>query len=244
MRIYGLVPARSGSKGLPDKNIKPIAGHPLFAYSISFGQALGLERVIVSTDSPRYAEIAKAYGADCPVLRGAAASSDTAMEYDILEDLDRTFGPAGIPLPDLWVVLRPVTPFRDLEHTRTAIARMVEDPTIDSVQFVVSADPRMHAIGPDGRLIRSAVGWDHSRSKMRRGEFPKLYNTYGTEICRHEMWREHRRWYLGRALAVPSHAITGQDVDDLDDFEIVRSLIEATPQSDVVARHTYMPRRV
>ena len=68
MRVYALVPARSGSKGLPDKNIQDIGGHPLMAYAIAFGRELGIDRVIVSTDSERYAEIARIYGADCPVV--------------------------------------------------------------------------------------------------------------------------------------------------------------------------------
>ena len=83
MRVYALIPARSGSRGVPDKNIREIAGHPLLAYSIAFAQKIKFERIIVSTDSPLYQKIAVSYGADCPYLRGADASSHTAMEEDI-----------------------------------------------------------------------------------------------------------------------------------------------------------------
>ena len=107
MRAYALIPARSGSKGLPDKNVLPIAGHPLLAYSVAFGKRIPVERVPLSTDSPRYAEIGRAYGAEIPGLRGPTASGDTAMEEDILADLDTALPARGIPLPDIWVWLKP-----------------------------------------------------------------------------------------------------------------------------------------
>jgi CMP-N,N'-diacetyllegionaminic acid synthase len=241
MRIYGLVPARSGSKGLPDKNIRPIAGHPLLAYAIAFGKALGLERVIVSTDSVRYAEIARAYGGECPVLRSAAASADTAMEEDILADLDRTLEPAGVPLPDLWVWLRPTAPFRSLDLTHAAIKRVVDDPSVEAVQFAVVSDPRLHTMAEDGRLDPWTPDWNRKRTKMRRTEFPPVYAAHNVDVSRHQVWREQGQLYLGRPLAAIGPAITGLDIDDLDSFDVVRSLIEAKPMSDVVARHIQMP---
>ena len=70
MRSIAIIPARSGSKGLPDKNIKPLNGKPLLAYSIEAALASGMfDAVHVSTDSERYADIARQYGADEPFLR-------------------------------------------------------------------------------------------------------------------------------------------------------------------------------
>ena len=79
MRSIAIIPARSGSKGLPDKNIKPLNGKPLLAYSIEAALASGMfDTVHVSTDAEHYAGIARQYGADEPFLRSAEASSDTA----------------------------------------------------------------------------------------------------------------------------------------------------------------------
>ena len=69
MKIYAIVPARSGSRGLPDKNIKVLAGKPLIAYSIDFAKRLGVDRIFCSTDSKEYACIAKTHGAEVPFLR-------------------------------------------------------------------------------------------------------------------------------------------------------------------------------
>src|ERR1700759_1679759 len=111
MLVYALIMARSGSKGVPDKNIRDVAGHPLLAYSIAFARKLGIDRIIVSTDSTVYQEIALQYGAECPYLRGAQASSDTAMDEDILADLRDNLPRFGISMPDLWVRLKPTSPF-------------------------------------------------------------------------------------------------------------------------------------
>ena len=85
MRSIAIIPARSGSKGLPDKNIKPLNGKPLLAYSIEAALASGMfDTVHVSTDSERYAGIARQYGADEPFLRSAETSSDTASSEDAI----------------------------------------------------------------------------------------------------------------------------------------------------------------
>jgi len=80
MRAYAMIPARSGSKGVPDKNIKEIDGHPLLSYAVAFGLKLGVDKVIVSTDSQKYADIALSYGAEVPCLRSPEASGDGARE--------------------------------------------------------------------------------------------------------------------------------------------------------------------
>src|ERR1700686_354283 len=100
MNVYALIPARSGSKGLPDKNIREIDGHPLIAYSIAFARKLTIDRIIVSTDSDTYRKIALRYGGECPYLRGAAASSDTANWQDIIADLAANLPAISIPLHD------------------------------------------------------------------------------------------------------------------------------------------------
>lgn len=238
MRAYALIPARSGSKGLPDKNILPVAGHPLLAYSVAFGKAIPVERVILSTDSPHYAAIGRAYGAECPALRGAAASGDTAMEEDILADLDATLPGLGIPLPDVWVWLKPTCPFRDPAAVAMALEVLRERPDVDAVRIVTEADARLHRINPQGFLEPADATWDPTRSKMRRSEFPKVYQPFNLEVFRHAGWRERGALFMGRRIhPIVLARITGLDVDDRDGFELIRTLIEATPRPDIVRRH-------
>ena len=92
MRVYSsLIPARSGSKGLPDKNIASNRRSSAFGVLDRFRKKLPIDRVIVSLNSNIYQRIATRYGAECPYLRGPKASSDIAMEEDILADLNEIF---------------------------------------------------------------------------------------------------------------------------------------------------------
>mgnify|MGYP000956410186 CR=1 FL=1 len=85
MNIYAVIPARSGSKGLPDKNIKIIDERPLIDFSIVFAKKIpSVTRIFCSTDSKEYAAIARTCGAEVPFLRSQEAASDNAMEQHIL----------------------------------------------------------------------------------------------------------------------------------------------------------------
>ncbi|MEM7695758.1 MAG: acylneuraminate cytidylyltransferase family protein [Pseudomonadota bacterium] len=234
MITYALVPARSGSKGLPDKNIRPIDGHPLLAYSIAFGRALDIDRVIVSTDSEEYAEIARSYGATCPYLRGPKASSDTAMEEDILEDLKANLPKHGIEMPDIWVRLKPTNPFRSVSSVRRAIQMLKDDPTVSSVRIVSPEDSRLWTINEEGFFV-PLVKWDENRSVMRRSEHPKAYSPFNLDVFRHKNWLKLGPAYMGKRIRpVVEHKITGLDINDLDDFSIVKAMIEARPRPRIV----------
>jgi CMP-N-acetylneuraminic acid synthetase len=243
MRAYALIPARSGSQGLPDKNILPAAGHPMLAYSVAFASRIPVERILLSTDSPRYAPIGRAYGAETPGLRGPAASGHTAMEEDILADLDAALPRHGIPLPDIWVWLKPTCPFRDAEAVAAAIALLRDRPEVVSVRLVSEADARLHRINEEGWLEPLLESWDPARSKMRRSEFPKVYQPFNLEIFRHEGWRRRGALFMGRRIhPIVLPRITGLDVDDLDGFELIRTLLEARPRPELIARHVPLPQ--
>ncbi|MCZ6666582.1 MAG: acylneuraminate cytidylyltransferase family protein, partial [Gammaproteobacteria bacterium] len=109
--IVALIPARSGSKRVLDKNVKVLGGHPLIAYTIAAARASGaFGAVIVSTDSPGYAEIARHYGAEVPGLRSSEISSATSPDIEwvhyTLELLK-----AGGRMFDCFSILRPTSPF-------------------------------------------------------------------------------------------------------------------------------------
>ncbi len=107
-----LIPARSGSKRVPDKNIRSLAGHPLIAYSISAAlQSEIFKAVIVSTDSERYAEIARHYGAEVPFMRPSEYSGDTAPDIEWVEYTLKRLAAEG-RLYDCFCILRPTNPFR------------------------------------------------------------------------------------------------------------------------------------
>lgn len=88
MENIAIIPARSGSKGLPDKNIIDFCGHPLIYYTIKAAQESGcFDEIMVSTDSSKYAKIAKMYGANVPFLRSEKMSSDNARSWDTVREV-------------------------------------------------------------------------------------------------------------------------------------------------------------
>ena len=244
MRVYAYIMARSGSKGVPHKNIREVAGHPLLAYSVAFAKKAGVERIIVSTDSSHYREIALAYGAECPYLRGAKASSDTALDEDILADFEENLPQHGIDLPDIWVRLKPTTPFRTVASVEAAIAVLSSDPTIDSVRIVSEADARLQVINADGFLEPLLPSWDPTRSVIRRSELPQAYKPFNLHVFRHCVWRERGALYMGRRVKpIVEHKITGIDIDDQDDFDLVKALIEITPRPAILEPFIHDPVR-
>lgn len=239
--VYALIPARSGSKGLPHKNILDVDGHPLIAYSIAFARKAGVDRVIVSTDSEQYRAIALRYGAECPMLRGEAASNDAAREEDVLADLAANLPQHSIPLPDIWVWLKPVNPFRSIETVKHALRILLERSDVDSVRIVSEADARLHAVNAEGYLAPYGPGWDPRLSKMPRTRFPKVYFPYNLEVFRHQGWAERYANFMGsRIVPIVAPRITGFDVDDGETFEIVKALVEMRPRPDFVAKHIHL----
>lgn len=120
MRIIAIIPARSGSKGLKDKNIKELNGKPMMAYTIEAANSCGIfDCVHVSTDSEKYADIARKYGADVPFLRSQEMSSDTADSWDaVLEVLNRY---KGLEKEfDMVTLLQPTSPIRTGEDIKNA----------------------------------------------------------------------------------------------------------------------------
>lgn len=112
MRNLAIIPARSGSKGLKDKNIKLLNGKPLLAYSIEAALNSNLfDEIHVSTDSRVYADIALKYGAKVPFLRSLESSTDNASSWDVVREVIHRYKQEGIDF-DMVTLLQPTTPLR------------------------------------------------------------------------------------------------------------------------------------
>ncbi len=112
MKNIAIIPARSGSKGLPDKNIKLLAGKPLLAYSIEAAAGAEIfDEIMVSTDSEMYGEVARKWGASVPFLRSRENSSDTASSWEAVEEVLRRYEEQG-RFFDTFCLLQPTSPLR------------------------------------------------------------------------------------------------------------------------------------
>ena len=122
MKNIALIPARSGSKGVKHKNIKILQGFPLLAYSIAAAKMTqGIDRVIVTTDSKKYADIAKKYGAETPFLRPKLISKNKSSDLEFFEHCIEWLIVNENYVPDNIIHLRPTTPIRDPKLVSEAI---------------------------------------------------------------------------------------------------------------------------
>ena len=121
MKNIAIIPARSGSKGLKDKNIRNLCGKPLLSYSIKAAEESDIfDEIMVSTDSELYAAIAREYGASVPFLRSGATSSDTAGSWDVvMEVLDNYKQLRGWTFDNV-CLLQPTSPLRTAEDIKNA----------------------------------------------------------------------------------------------------------------------------
>ena len=134
--FIALIPARSGSKRVPDKNIRRLQGHPLLAYTIAAALSSGVfARVVVSTDSPAYAEIARYYGAEVPFLRPAEIAGDLSPDIEWVEYTLARLGETGAAF-DCFSILRPTSPFRQAETIRRARDVFLADAGADSLRAI------------------------------------------------------------------------------------------------------------
>jgi CMP-N,N'-diacetyllegionaminic acid synthase len=156
-----LIPARSGSKRVPHKNITKLNGHPLIAYTICAARDSDVfDAVIVSTDSLEYAEVARHYGAEVPFLRPAEFSGDTSPDIEWLQHILKSLAEGGRPY-DAFALLRPTSPCRKPETIRRAWAQFLEEEGVHSLRAVEKCEQhpgkmwivrgkRMHPLMPMG----------------------------------------------------------------------------------------------
>ncbi|MPM32247.1 N-acylneuraminate cytidylyltransferase [bioreactor metagenome] len=126
MKNIAIIPARSGSKGLEDKNIRIFNGKPLLAYSVEVAIMSGLfNEVFVSTDSEKYAAIGREYGAHVPFLRSPELSSDTASSWDAVKEALNCYEKIGATFHTI-ALLQPTSPLRTAQDITNAFALMQE----------------------------------------------------------------------------------------------------------------------
>jgi N-acylneuraminate cytidylyltransferase len=138
--VLAIVPARSGSKGIPRKNIHLFAGHPLIAYSIAAGlQAETVTRVLVTTDDEQIAEVARHYGADTPFLRPAELAEDRTLDLPVFKHALTWLAEHENYHPQVIVHLRPTTPVRPPKLVDRAVRILLDHPETDSVRGLTPA---------------------------------------------------------------------------------------------------------
>lgn len=135
--VLGLVQARSGSKGLPGKNVRPLMGKPLLAWMIEAARrSKRIDRLILSTDSPEYAEIGRSFGAETPFLRPKELATDSATDLDVMMHALSWLREKEGYEPEIAVRLQPTNPTFPTELIDAGIERLLERKEADSLRPV------------------------------------------------------------------------------------------------------------
>ncbi len=164
MEILAIIPARGGSKSIPRKNIRPLAGHPLIAYSIAAGrQSKLVTRTIVSTDDEEIAVVARQYGAETPFLRPAEFAQDNTTDFPVFTHALNWLKEYEGYQPEMLVQLRPTSPIRPPELVDAALQLLLDHPDADSVRGIVPSGQnpfKMWRVDGEGRMrpLLSAPG--------------------------------------------------------------------------------------
>ncbi len=135
-KSVAFIPARSGSKRVPNKNIRPLGGHPMLAYSVQAAIDSGVfDAVICATDSELYADVARHYGAEVPFLRSDEISGDKSPDIEWVVWMLNKLRESGRSF-EVFSILRPTSPFRLPETIQRAWAMFTEDPQADSLRAI------------------------------------------------------------------------------------------------------------
>ena len=178
MKAIAVIPARSGSKGLKDKNIADVCGKPLLAYTIQAALESGcFDTVMVSTDSQKYADVATAFGAEVPFLRSAATSGDTAGTWDAVREVLAGYRNMGKTF-DYVAVLQPTSPLRDQADIRGAWQKLQENGVTNVVSVTEAAHPVQWCFKLDKSLSLAEFA-DSPYNAMRRQDLQKHYQENG-----------------------------------------------------------------
>lgn len=226
--VIALVPARAGSERVKHKNIRPLAGHPLIAYAISTARASKIfDRVLVSTDSQKIADIACYYGADVPFIRPAeyatAVSPDIEWIKHALSNVAEQY--------EAFAILRPTSPFRGVQAIQRAWNKFVSLKNVDSLRAVELC--RQHPGKTwviEGEIMRPLLDQSHLEVAWHARQYqdmPKVYiQNSALEIAwTRVVWETNSR--EGRVVApFLTERIEGFSIDYEEDWTLAECMIE------------------
>jgi len=220
LSVLALVPARGGSKGIPGKNIIPLGGKPLIAWTIEAATAVdAIDRLIVSTDDEAIARVAQDYQCEVPFMRPAELAADDTAGIDVvlhaLDELDHF---------DIIVLLQPTSPFRTAAHIDGAMRLLMEQRAPSVVSVAQSAKPPewLYYTDDNGRLEPMLKGReDLSR---RQDSKPVFYLNGAIYVARTEWLREQGGFVGDDTVAYVMPAESSIDIDEPWDLQLAAAI--------------------
>jgi N-acylneuraminate cytidylyltransferase len=225
-QVVAIIPARGGSKSVPNKNIRTLGDQPLLAWSIEVAYAAeSIDAVVVTTDSDAIAEVARDYGASV-IHRPAHLATDDALVIDAIRHAVRVWHKQGKTI-DVMVLLEPTSPLRSVEDIEACLDQLRQSPSVDSVATFTEAELNPHRAwrlegGSPEPFIEGAVPW------RPRQALPEAYQLNGAVYA---FWTDRLpddviAPLFGQAASVYMPAERSVDIDDRFDFLLAETIIQ------------------
>ena len=220
MKIIAIIPARKGSKGIPNKNIKYICGKPLIAYSIEVALNSELiDDVYVSTDSEQIAKISKDYGAKV-IKRPSYLAQDKSQTFDAIEHALKWIQKNKKYKPDLIVILEPPSPTRKANEIDLAIEMLLNDLEADSLRGVCEPFQNPYKMWTiEGKYLKPLL--KPTTHKQPRQSLPKVYWQNGhIYVTRYKTIKEHKSIEGKKILPFIFERTRYVDLDEPEDIDV------------------------
>jgi CMP-N,N'-diacetyllegionaminic acid synthase len=226
--IFAIIPARSGSKGIKDKNLLEIKEKSLLEWTISAAKKCpSISKIFVSTDSTQYAEIAIALGADVPFLRPKKFAKDNSPDIEFVLHALNEFKNKNEE-PEMLVHLRPTTPLRDPHIIENAISMLKDSKhasSLRSIHEMPESAYKTMEINEEGMLMPlNFINKDSIDINAPRQSFPKTYQANGyVDILSTASIRKTNEIHGDKILAFQTDYVT--EIDCMDDFKYIEYLV-------------------
>ena len=226
MKSIAIIPARSGSKGLKDKNIKLLDGKPLISYTIDAAiKSQQFEAVYVSTDSVEYASISKSYGASVPRLRPKELAEDNSSSWDVVKYILEDYKEKGIMF-DTVMLLQPTSPLRSQDDIRSAF-KLLEEKEGDAVISVCEAEhsPLWCNTLPENLCMDQFIRTDlFNKQRQQLGKFYRLNGAI--YLLKTELVDRVNELYNKNCFAYVMKKEHSIDIDDIYDFRMAEAILK------------------
>jgi CMP-N,N'-diacetyllegionaminic acid synthase len=226
MRILAVVPARGGSKGLPGKNIRPLAGVPLIGHSLRCAAMCPeIHRTIVSTDDPTIADVARSLGADVPFMRPPELALDNTAMMPVLKHALSTIEQQEGRAYDALLLLDPTSPGRLPAEVAQAAALLAEDSDADGV--IACSRPTFNPfwVGVVSRDGYARPAFDPDSRYTRRQDVPAFYRINGALYLWRRAFVESSAWPDGNHRLLDMPEARALSIDDEYEFRLAEMLV-------------------
>ena len=226
MKNIAIIPSRSGSKGIKDKNIRLLNGKPLMAYTIEAALQSGcFDTVMVSTDCEKYAKIAKEYGAEVPFLRSEETSKDSSSPWEVVKEVLLKYEERGKQF-DTFALLQPTSPLRGFSDIVNAYEEM-EEKKAKAVVSMCELECSMHLVNklPASLSMKGFISYE--QYNKRRQDIAPYYRFNGAVyISRVDSFMKNMDIYEDECYAYIMDRRRSFDIDDEFDLMVVEAIMK------------------